>query len=146
MDVQVSRAQDAQERPCRIKGFALITAIFLLVVLSLLAFYLLSLSGTQQFTGLWAVQGSRALYAARSGIQWGAWQALRVPGSPCNGTIAVDAGASTPFEVAVSCTSTTHDELGVSTQVWDITATATSGDFGDPGYVRRTVQTTVSNP
>lgn len=126
-----------------IKGFALVAAIFLLVVLGLLGFYLLSLSGTQTFTGLWAVQGSRALYAARSGVQWGAVQALSV--GDCSATPpAVNAGAPVNFTLIVTCNSTDHDELGVATKVWEISATARMGNLGDPGFVQRTVVTTVT--
>lgn len=141
MDVPVSRAQDAQERPT-VRGFALITAIFLVVVLASLAFYLTSLTGTQHFTSMWSIQGSRALYAARSGAQWGAFQAVN--GGGCNGTLSINAGAGANFDVAVACTSDgPHDELGVETTVWTITSTAESGTYGGPGYVRRTVQTMV---
>lgn len=116
-----------------------------MVVLGLLAFFLMSLSGTQQFTGLWAIQGSRAQYAAQSGLQWGAWQALH-GGGACNGNLNVNAGAPAPFAVAVSCTSSNHVELGVTTRVWEITANARSGNFGEPGFVQRTRVLTVSEP
>ena len=45
------------------RGMALIGAVFLVVVLAALAFYMLTLSSTQHYTGLWAVQGARAHYA-----------------------------------------------------------------------------------
>lgn len=129
----------------RRNGFALISAIFLMVVLGLLAFFLMSLSGTQQFTGLWAIQGARAQYAAQSGLQWGAWQALHGSGA-CAGTLSINAGAPTPFTVAVSCSSSDHVELGVTTRIWEIRANARSGNFGEPGYVQRTQVLTVSEP
>lgn len=127
----------------RAHGFALISAIFLLVVLGLLGFYLLSLSGTQQFTSLWAVQGARAHYAAQSGLQWGAFRALN--GGGCTGTLSVDAGAPAPFAVAVSCSSAPFNELGVESRVWTITATARQGVLGNPGFVQRTMMMTVSD-
>lgn len=126
-------------------GFALISAIFLMVVLGLLAFYLMSLSGTQQFTGLWAIQGSRANYAAQSGLQWGAYQAIS-GGGACNGTLNVNAGAPSPFTVTVSCSQSPHEELGVTINVWEIRATASSGSFGEPGFVQRMQVLTVRGP
>lgn len=118
------------------RGVALISAIFLLVVLAGLTLYMLSLSGTQHFTAMWAVQGARAHYAAQSGLQWGAWQAIHGAGG-CNGSVNVDAGGPLAFPVAVTCTSSTHQELGVTRTVWVINAIATLGTLGSPGYVRR---------
>lgn len=125
-------------------GFALIAAIFLLVVLGALAFYLVSLSGTQQFTTLWAVQGARAHYAAQSGLQWGAWQAIN--GGDCNGNLSVDAGAPGRFSVAVSCSGTPQSELGEVTTVWTLTAEASYGTPANAAYVRRKLQMTVAVP
>lgn len=146
-DVQVPQEAGCRQRRRPTSGFALISAIFLMVVLGLLAFFLMSLSGTQQFTGLWAIQGARAQYAAQSGLQWGAWQALHGSGA-CNGTLSVNAGAGAPapFTVAVRCSSSNHVELGVSMRVWAITANARSGNFGQPGFVQRTQVLTVSEP
>lgn len=119
----------------RQRGVALISAIFLLVVLAGLTLYMLSLSGTQHFTAMWAVQGARAHYAAQSGLQWGAWQALN--GGGCNGSVNVNAGGPQVFPVEVTCNSSTHQELGVARTVWQIEAVATLGTLGSPNYVRR---------
>ena len=52
------------------------TAIFLLVVLSLLGAFIVSVTGLQQSSQQLDVQGVRAYQAARAGIEWGAWQVL----------------------------------------------------------------------
>ncbi len=125
------------------RGVALISAIFLLVVLAALALYMLSLSGTQHYTALWAVQGARAHYAAHSGLQWGAWQAVN-GGCPTATTLAVDAGAPATFDVAVSCTSSgSYTELGVGYTVWQIDATAQFGTLGSPAHAQRRQRATV---
>ena len=127
------------------QGVALIAAIFVLVVLAALALFMLNLSGTQHFTSMWAVQGARAHYAAQSGLEWAAWQAIT--NGSCNPTVTVDAGGPTPFNVAVTCNSSTFIELGTTRTVWAITATATSGGaIGDPGFVQRTQRATVVTP
>jgi MSHA biogenesis protein MshP len=128
-------------RYARTRGFALLSAIFLMVVLAVLGFYLLSLAGAQQFTGLWALQGSRAYYAARTGLQWGAHQAVN--GGACNGSLSVNAGAPQPFTVQVSCTATAATELGQTLTVYRIEAVASSGDPSGPGYVSRRAVLTV---
>jgi MSHA biogenesis protein MshP len=121
-------------------GVALLAAIFLLVVLSALALYMASLSGTQHFTSMWAVQGARAHYAAQSGLQWGASQAAN--GGGCTNNLTINAGA--PFNVAVNCTSAAVVELDETRTVWTITATATSGGtIGSPGFVQRSQRMTV---
>ena len=52
------------------RGFAAITAIFLVVVLAALGGFMLSFSNTQQLTAAQDIRGSRAYWAARSGIEW----------------------------------------------------------------------------
>lgn len=130
----------------RTRGFALIAAIFLLVVLGALAFYLVSLSTTQAFTSLLAVQGARAHYAARAGLEWGAWQAVKGVGG-CNGTLDVDAGSGVTFEVVVACApDTAYGEAGDTVQLWRITATAKRGTAASPDFVFRRMQMTVRDP
>lgn len=132
--------------PTAERGLALMAAIFLLVVLAGLTLFMLSLSGTQHFTSMWAAQGARAHYAAQTGLEWGAWQALN--GGGCNNpSLPVDAGGPTAFTVAVSCSSSNFTELGVTRTVWEIDVTAsTGGSIGSPGYVQRRQRATVVSP
>ena len=53
------------------RGFAAIAAIFLVVVLAALGGFMLTFSNTQQLTSAQDVQGSRAYWAARAGLEWG---------------------------------------------------------------------------
>ena len=53
-------------------GFAIVSAIFLLVALALLGAYMVSFSNTQHITSAQDVQGSRAYWAAKGGLQWAA--------------------------------------------------------------------------
>src|SRR5512135_2799967 len=62
------------------RGFALVTAIFLLVVLSALGAYLLSIASIQHTTAALDLMGARAYQAARAGIEWGAYQVLQNSG------------------------------------------------------------------
>ena len=59
------------------RGFSIVSAIFLLVVLSLLGSLMLTFSTVQHITGAQDVQGSRAYQAARAGIEWGLYQLLQ---------------------------------------------------------------------
>lgn len=142
----IANAEKSGSDPNAPRGFALVSAIFLLVVLAALALFMLSLSGTQHFTSAWAVQGARAHYAALSGIEWGAWQAVNNGGTSCNGSPAVDPGGPAGFMVTVTCMSSPHQEGGGARTVWVIDATAESGSFGGPGFVHRRQRIVVLTP
>ena len=61
-------------------GFALVTAIFLLVVLAALGAFMVTLSGVHQTTPTPALDATRVYYGAKAGLDWGIQQAVaRVP-------------------------------------------------------------------
>ena len=98
-------------------GFALVTGIFLVVVLAALGAFMLFVSGLMTSAGTLDVQGSRAYQAARAGIEWGAYQILQNPGGTfatmtCTGGAPAQedltfAGTATltGFTATVTCTS-----------------------------------------
>ena len=55
-------------------GFAIITAIFILVVLAALGAFILNVFTNQQIGSALDMQGARAYQAARAGVEWGAYQ------------------------------------------------------------------------
>ena len=63
------------------RGFALIGALVLVVVLAGLAAYAVSISSTHQIGNALDIQGSRALQAARSGMDWGIARVVSAPTS-----------------------------------------------------------------
>jgi MSHA biogenesis protein MshP len=90
------------------QGFALVSAIFILVVLAALGGFVASISSFQQIGSAMDVQGVRAYEAARSGLEWGLYQ-VNVVNS--HGSCAASSGSFTPaaptlsgFTVTVSCT------------------------------------------
>ena len=72
-----------QIRSLRARGFALMMAIFMIITLAAIAVYLLTISTGQVEAATQDEQGTRANQAARSGIDWGAYQLLRPIGSNC---------------------------------------------------------------
>lgn len=109
------------------QGFAITTAIFLLVVLAALGTAMLTFSSAQHAGAAMDVQGARAYQAARAGIEWGAYQMLR--GSGCGGsTFTVDG-----FSVTVTASSQTSGSL-IACQ---ITSTASTGIAGQINHVER---------
>lgn len=146
-------------RLARMRGFSLVTAIFLLVVLSALGAFMVIFTGLQQNTIQADVLGVRAYYAARAGINWGMYQALDpdntiAPGAaafaPCpSGTINAMGGSLAPFTVIVGCTITSATEANREIRVYQITATACNqatcpAPTPSTGYVERSVVVTVA--
>ena len=125
-------------------GFSLVPALFLLVVLAALGVVAVRMSGVQQQTVVLAVQSSRAYAAARSGIDWAAYQAL-VNGSCASATLALTEAGLAGFSVDTSCSSSTHTEGPNAVSVYVIEAFAWSGAYGTPDYVSRRIRSTVTD-
>lgn len=131
------------------RGFAIASAIFLLVVLALLGAMVVTLSNTQQIGQTRDMLGSRAYYAARAGIEWGIYQALRNSSCTASSTLPALAGAAAGFAVQVTCAqpgSQPFVEAGNSVRVYQLTATATRGTLGSLDYAERQLKAVVSTP
>lgn len=132
------------KRPMAENGFSLVPALFLLVVLAALGIVAVRLAGVQQQTVVLAMQSGRAYAAARSGVEWAAYQALN--NSSCAAaTINLTEGGLAGFSVATSCSSTSHTEGPNTVNVYIIDAFAWSGSYGSPDYVSRRVRSTVTD-
>lgn len=88
------------------RGFAIVSAIFIVVVLAALGAFMVNISTNQQIGSALDMQGVRAYQAARAGIEWGLYQvestgAPPVAASPTAynfsyGNPATAAGAASP--------------------------------------------------
>jgi MSHA biogenesis protein MshP len=125
-------------------GFALVAAVFIIVVLALLGIMMVTIGGMQRATASAAVQGARAYHAARSGIEWGVYRATEASSCVAS-TIFPSVAGFDGFDITVGCISTAHRERGDDYSVYVITSTATSGNFGAADYVSRRIQVTVTN-
>jgi MSHA biogenesis protein MshP len=132
------------------RGFSIVSAIFLVVILAALGAFMVSLSTTQHTTSTLDVQGARAYQAARAGIEWAAWQGIRnaaafacATAGTSNDTIGFS-GELAGFTTSVACSSGTYDEAGNTVRVYSISSTAHSGVAGSVGYVERVVTATIS--
>lgn len=145
----------------RARGFSLVTAIFLLVVLSALGAFMVVFTGLQQKTIEVDVQGVRAYYAARAGINWAMYRALDPDNTiaPAQNafaacpvaTINTMAGTLAPFTVVITCPAPPLDytEGNRTIRVYQITATACNqvtcpAATPAAGYVERSVIVTVA--
>ena len=131
--------------PCRQRGFALIVAIFLLVVLSSLGVYIVKVSGIQHQTVNITLLGARAFEAARAGVEWGAFRALDSGACPADTTLNLTEGGLNGFDVDVTCTTSSHTETGSTYNLFVIEAEARAGAYGNPDYVSRRMQASVTD-
>lgn len=121
----------------RQRGFAIIAAIFILVVLASLGAYVVSISSSQHVGAALDIEGGRALQAARSGIDWAIARAANAPtsfgtGNCQAGSASIDlttgAGgdfaALSGYTVSVTCTGTAYTDGADSLYGYALTATA----------------------
>jgi MSHA biogenesis protein MshP len=102
-----SRASLLLRRRARQDGLSLVTAIFLVVVLSGLAGAIVNIFISQQTSSAQDLLGVRAYQAARAGIEWGLYRQLRQDSCAGATTVAMPAGTTlSTFTVIVSCTRT----------------------------------------
>ena len=139
------------------RGFSLVSAIFLLVVLSALGAMMVTFFTAQQQSSALDVLGARAYQAARAGVEWAAYRVAQTPQTVpatkwagcdtiTNPLFAAGTLAKTlsPFNVVVTCTSSAYTEgsAGPTIYIYDITSTATGVNGAAPGsanYVERVI-------
>lgn len=165
-------------RPCfgkgggrrRPRGFSLVTAVFLIVVLALLGSCIVTVVTLQQQSQMSDIAGNHAYQAARAGIEWAAHQTLdpnhtlnaascavpAMPACPGGGTTHLAAGTLAGslggFTVTVTCERTQSTEGNRSIWVYSIESTACNqpnggsclGTTPQAGYVERRITATFS--
>lgn len=118
------------------RGVSLVIALFLIVVVALLAAFAVTVGGSQRQSSTVSLMADRALAAARSGKEWAAYRALVNHVCP-NQTLVLNEGALRGFRVNVKCD--LHVELPANKHDYAITAEAQFGTYGSADYVSRTV-------
>jgi MSHA biogenesis protein MshP len=135
----------------RSAGIGLVTAIFLVVVLTGLAVALVGIFSSQQVSSALDVQGARAYQAARAGIEWGLYQNMRQGGQcvPSTSFALPETSTLRGFVVTVTCTSVAAPAGGaVALTRYTLTAIACNlqpangscpGPSNNPDYVERQI-------
>ena len=127
--------------PGRQRGFAAIAALFVLVVLAALGAFMVSISSSQQITAAQDVQGSRAYWAARAGLEWALGS---LAASPAACPTAPGGFSIEGFSILMSCTRATFDESGVTRVIYTLGSRASIGSAaGAVGFVERSVSASV---
>lgn len=130
--------------PASQRGFSLIAAVFLIVVLAALGTFAARMAVTQQETVNLALLEAQAQAAANSGIEYGANRALR--GSQCvpSRTLTLAGAGLAGVTVVVQCTLTVHVPSGKTS--YALISTATRGRYGRADFVSRQASRTVTTP
>ena len=120
------------------RGMSIVIALFVIVVVALLAAFAVTVGASQRQSGTVNLQASRALAAARTGLEWGAYRAQHATACNVGGqALALNEGALRGFQVTVWCKPFPHEANLYSS--YDITATAEYGAFGSADFVSRTI-------
>lgn len=133
------------------RGFTMVSAIFILVVLALLGAAIVTVSTSQQLGSTSDLLGTRAYAAARAGIEWGLYQVnssnswssttpntRTCPTSPTTFALPATASTLSGFTVTVTCTPYPDAANGGPT-VYQIDAVACNVPVGScPGTLGRT--------
>jgi MSHA biogenesis protein MshP len=121
------------------QGFSLITALFLIVVVSLLVAVGVRIGLGSQQTLDGELLGARALAAADAGIEWAAHRAL-VDNTCASTTLNLSEAALQGFRVDVTCSAIAHTVGADTIQVYALESFAAFGVYGQPGYTSRRVR------
>jgi MSHA biogenesis protein MshP len=127
------------QSPSRLRGFAIVSAIFILVVLAALGAFIVSVSTNQQIGSVIDLQGVRAYQAARAGIEWGLYKVQSSNGfdyanpntrscPAATTTFVPTAPTLSGFAVTVTCTVRVDVRAGPT--IYLITATACNEPTG----------------
>jgi len=137
------------------KGFSIVSAIFVLVILSLLGLAMVTINAVLQTTSVQASVSAQAYYTAVSGVEWATYQATgrcqddhdaicgNVSGTPTTTNFNLNG-----FAVTLTCDNfgtTFNDGNGFPYDLDSIVVTASkSANPGSPDQISRTIRATVT--
>jgi len=112
-------------------GFAIITAVFVLVIVAAIAGMMGTLIAHGKQENALSLQESRAYYAAVSGLDW---TVSRLDsGQNCagvEGTLAMGAGTLFGSQVVITCTAESFEEGSNTITIFSISSVASLGQYG----------------
>lgn len=132
----------------RMQGFAIVTAIFILVVLAALGAFIVSISTNQQIGTALDIQGVRAYQATKSGVEWGIYQIEATPAYNFSyGTPAVAVGNANPNTRACPASPASFAPAAPTLAGFTVTVTcAATVDVNNGPTVFRVVSTACNQP
>lgn len=143
--------------PVKQRGLGALTIIIFLVLLGLLGVYMNSMTTLSSLNTSASAGAMQAWFAARSGAEWGIYQALNRPACTCGSnccaagtaisgaTINFSGGGTNNYSASLDCSETSLNEGGTNYCVYDIGVTATFGNPGDVTFARRRLEVTITD-
>jgi MSHA biogenesis protein MshP len=150
--------------PNRISGFTLISAIFLVVVLSLIGAFIVNLSSLTRASANLSLQGIKAYYAASSGLEW----ALQIATTPVAGLYNCPSGTAIStcptgytgttntltltqqglknFSVVVTCCQNAITEGSITYNLYLLNAVSQYSTSGSQDFASRSLFLTATDP
>ncbi len=132
------------------RGFGLVAAMFLIIVIAGAIAVMWRMSSTQAATNNLSLQQARAYQAARAGLEWGIWSFLN---DSCPPSSSFPIRGFDGFQVMVDCPvdqrmeyTDLPEEQPKSMVSQNIIATATYAAVGAPDYVYRQLSAVVEEP
>lgn len=120
----------------RQRGMSVVVAIFLVVVVAILAASAVSVGRASSESSAGLLNADRAQAAAEAGLEWAAYR-IQVQGVPCATfnpqVLQLNLGALRGLRVTVTC------QQAASANIRDITAFAQQGNFGQANYASYSV-------
>lgn len=129
----------------RQSGFAAIAAVVLLTVLAAMGAYMVGFSNTQQLGSARDIQGVRAYWAARAGLEW-ALGAVSASPSACPASAPATVNTGSTYTLTVTCTMQTYAEGANTVTIFSFQSQANAGTVGQLGYVERSLSATYEVP
>jgi MSHA biogenesis protein MshP len=127
------------------QGITLIGAIFVLIIVSLLGQYLVSIASVQRQTSLLSLQTSRAYQAANAGIEWGI--AAVVTSNACPVSSPTTYPQLSGFVITTTCNNLgVFDENGILTTVYKLSSISKFSSYGKVDYVSRQLEVIIHAP
>jgi MSHA biogenesis protein MshP len=129
----------------RARGFTLVSAVFIIVVVALLAAALVQIATTGRQISTLSLLGVRAHFAAASGMERAIQAALTGGCSAVPASFVLAGAAASGWTVSLGCAATAVAEGTDNYQVYALQATAARGAVGGSDFVSRTLTATVTN-
>lgn len=136
-------------------GFSIMSALFIVVILALIGSYIVSLASLTSSSGNLIVQGTKAYFAAKSGLEWGIYKVAPSAGSGSSGppyncptsptTLTFSEGGLKGFQAIVSCSQVPFTEGNVNYNIFQINSVGQYGTAG-PDFALRQLYVTVIQP
>jgi MSHA biogenesis protein MshP len=125
-------------------GFALIAAIFVLVVLAALGAFAVRINMAQEHSAQLELQEQRAQAALNAGLEYAAARLL-APGANCAALVNLNNLVGAFAVTFNACARVQYQVNAVTVNIYTVTLTSTHGAYGTPEFVARTATARVSS-